>query len=88
MSKNKKLSKEEQMAETKALDDRKARDKALGYKYSPCSFCGKAVRWRLPVGMPDSEEAIKKYEPKHCGEDECGKMFAEQEMGKRHGKSM
>jgi hypothetical protein len=75
MSKMKKLSKVEQDKEIKALKDRKERDGALGYRYSPCSYCGKSVRWRLPTGVEPTPENIKIYEPKHCGEDECSKKY-------------
>jgi hypothetical protein len=75
MAQHKKTTKEEKEADIKALRERKERDAKLNYRYSPCPFCGKAIRWRLPTGVSDTEENIKKYEPKHCREDECAKSF-------------
>jgi len=75
-----KTTKEAQDANIKALHDRKERDAKLNYRYSPCLMpgCGKATRWRLPTGVEPTPENIKKYEPQHCGSEECSKAFAEQ----------
>lgn len=72
-----KTTKEQQDADIKALHDRKIPDAKLNYKYDPCTFCGKATRWRLPNGVPDTEENIKKYAPKHCGTEECSKAYTD-----------
>lgn len=70
-----KLSKDEQDLEIQKLQERKQRDAAMGYKYSPCKFCGVAVRWR------------GKHEPTHCGSEECAKKFMEAQMQEKREKS-
>jgi len=79
------MTKADQEKEAEALRARKERDAKFNYKYSPCPYCGQAVRWRLPQGVPETPEMIEKYERKHCGSEECQKFFAEAELKRRRG---
>jgi len=78
---SKKLTKEAENQRIKDLQARKERDKDLNYQYCPCPYCGEAVRWRWPKGKEAEKD---KYQPKHCGKEECAKKFmAEMMMAKK-----
>jgi len=66
----KKLTKEQQEEDVKALQERKERDAKMNYQYSPCGYCGNTVRWRKTKAQPEA--------PKHCGKQDCRKKFLEE----------
>jgi len=65
----KKNKKEDEKAKAKALQERKERDAKRDYQYTPCPYCGEAVRW-----------PGKQVKPETCGKEECQKKFQEERL--------
>jgi len=81
--KSSKTTKEQDNQRIRDLEARKERDRLLNYQYSPCVYCGEAARWRWPTGKEAEKE---KYEPKHCGKEDCQKKFMDAMMDKKRSK--
>jgi len=71
MSKKKNLTKEEQEESKRKLQERKDRAKTMGYKWSPCKYCGQTVKHR-----GDAPSQI-------CGQEDCKKKMMKDEFERR-----
>ena len=67
----KKLTKEEMIASKEKLQARKDRMKTLGYKWSPCKYCGQTIKHR---GEKPTEI---------CGQEDCQKKLMDDELKRR-----
>ena len=67
----KKLTKEQMVENTKKLNERKERMKELGYKWSPCKYCGQTVKHR------------DENPPVTCGQEDCQRKFMDDDLQRR-----